>query len=76
MTDYSDYADDNLAEPPEAEVVHWMDRRPLSVGAAGLSGAVAGAFLLGAVAALGLVVLSSRTTLRPRWNNLFSRSIH
>lgn len=76
MSDYSDYADDNFAEAREAEVVHWMDRRPLSIGAAGLSGAVAGAFLLGAVAALGLVVLSTRITPRPRWNNLFSRSIH
>ena len=76
MTDYSDYTDDNLAEAPETEVVHWMDRRPLTIGAAGLSGAVAGAFLLGAVAALGLVVLSSRISPRPRWNNLFSRSIH
>lgn len=76
MTDYSDYTEDNLAEAPEAEVVRWMDRRPITVGAAGLSGAVAGAFLLGAVAALGLVALSSKITPRPRWNNLFSRSIH
>ncbi|MDP3855133.1 hypothetical protein [Phenylobacterium sp.] len=76
MTEYSDYTDDNLAEAPEAEVVHWMDRRPLTIGAAGFSGAVAGAFLLGAAAALGLVVLSSRVSPRPRWNNPFSRSIH
>lgn len=76
MTDYSDYTEDNLAEAPEAEVVRWMDRRPITVGAAGLSGAVAGAFLLGAVAALGLVALSSKISPRPRWNNLFSRSIH
>lgn len=33
------------AEP--GELVHWMQRRPLRVGPAGVSAAAAGAFLLG-----------------------------
>ena len=43
---------------------------------AALSGAVAGAFLLGAVAALGLVMLSRRTAIQPRLRNQFSRLLH
>ena len=76
MTDHSDYLEDNLALPPETEVVHWMDRRPMSVGAAGLSSAVATAFLLGAVAALGLVALSGHLTPRTRVSRLLPRSFH
>ena len=47
----SDYFEDTLGDEPDAAVVRWMDRPPLHVGAAALSSAVAGAFLLGAVAA-------------------------
>ena len=72
----SDYLDDRLDDEPSGSVVRWMDRPPMQVGAAALSGAVAGAFLLGAVAALGLVVLSRRTTIEPRLRNQFSRLIH
>ena len=50
----SDYFEDTLGDEPDAAVVRWMDRPPLHVGAAALSSAVAGAFLLGAVAAFGL----------------------
>ena len=59
----TDYFDDVLDEEPTGSLVRWMDRPPMQVGAAALSGAVAGAFLLGAVAALGLVMLSRRTTI-------------
>ena len=53
----SDYADELELEDPEdePEIVHWMQPRPLSVGAAGLSGAVAGAFVLGAATAVGVL---------------------
>jgi hypothetical protein len=44
--------DDVLPEEPNGQVVHWMQPRPLSVGAAGLGLAVAGAFTLGLAAAL------------------------
>ncbi|WP_156378399.1 MULTISPECIES: hypothetical protein [unclassified Phenylobacterium] len=72
----SDYYDDVLDEEPTGTVVRWMDRPPLHLGPAALSGAVAGAFLLGAVAALGLVVLSRRTTFEPRLRSRFSRLLH
>ena len=39
-------------------------------------GVAQAAFLLGAVAALGLVVLSRRTTIEPRLRNQFSRLLH
>ncbi len=54
---YEDY-DDVLPEEPNAEVVHWMEPRPLSFGAAGLSLAVAGAFALGLATALIAVGVS------------------
>jgi len=55
----SDYADELELEEPdeEPEIVHWMQPRPLSVGALGLSGAVAGAFVLGAVATVGVLAV-------------------
>ena len=55
----SDYADELELEDAdeEPEIVHWMEPRPLTVGAAGLSGAVAGAFVLGAATAVGVLAL-------------------
>ena len=55
----SDYADELDLEEPDEEpkIVHWMQPRPLSVGAAGLSGAVAGAFVIGAATAVGVLAL-------------------
>jgi hypothetical protein len=50
--------DDILPPEPNGEIVHWMEPRPLSVGAAGISMATVGAFALGAataVAVLGLM---------------------
>jgi hypothetical protein len=55
----SDYADElDLEETEEdPDIVHWMAPRPLSVGAVGLSSAVAGAFVLGAATAVGVLAL-------------------
>ncbi|MBT9470692.1 MAG: hypothetical protein V4514_14080 [Pseudomonadota bacterium] len=72
----SDYFEDILGEEPDAAVVRWMDRPPLNVGAAALSTVVAGAFLLGAVAAFGLVALSGRFTTAPTVRNRISRLLH
>ncbi len=72
----SDYFEDILGEEPDAAVVRWMDRPPLNVGAAALSTAVAGAFLLGAVAAFGLVALSGRFRPEPTVRNRISRLLH
>jgi hypothetical protein len=54
---YEEY-DDVLPEEPNAEVVHWMDPRPLSFGPTGLALAVAGAFALGLATALIAVGVS------------------
>lgn len=72
----SEYFDDVLDEEPTGTLVRWMNRPPLHLGPAALSGAVAGAFLLGAAAALGLVALSRRSTAQPRLGNRFSRLLH
>jgi hypothetical protein len=69
----SDYADELELEDPdeEPEIVHWMTPRPLSVGALGLSGAVAGAFVLGAATAVGVLALMH--WLKPTGNFPFRR---
>jgi hypothetical protein len=71
----ADYLDDYLDEAPTRSVVRWMDRPPLQVGAAGLSTVVAGAFLLGAVAAFGALALSRRVSFR-QVHNRTSRLLH
>ena len=72
----SDYFEDTLGDEPDGAVVRWIDRPPLHVGAAALSSAVAGAFLLGAVAAFGLMALSGRFTAEPTVRNRISRLLH
>src|SRR5262249_47328087 len=48
-----------LAEPPsQAELVHWMDEKPLSVGPAGMSLSIVGGFALGVAAALLVLAFS------------------
>lgn len=47
--------DDVLPGEPNGEVVHWMAPRPMAVGPAGISMAAAGAFALGAVAAVAVL---------------------
>lgn len=54
---YEDY-DEVLPEEPNGELVQWMEPRPLSVGATGLTLAAAGAFALGVAATLIAVGLS------------------
>lgn len=41
-----------LAEASDGEVVHWMDPKPMSVGAMGISLTAVGAFALGVAATL------------------------
>ena len=72
----SDYYEDILGDEPDGAVVRWMDRPPMHVGAAALSTAVAGAFLLGAVAAFGLMALSGRFTTGRPIRNRISRLLH
>ena len=71
----SDYLDDMLDEPPTRSVVRWMDRPPMSVSPAGLSGAVAGAFVLGAAAVLAVMAITGRITVR-QVGNRTSRLLH
>ena len=55
-----DDIDDILPVEPNGEVVHWMQPRPLTLGAAGISMSIAGAFALGALAAIVAVALYNR----------------
>ena len=71
----SDYLDDRLDEPPTRSVVRWMDRPPMSVSPAALSGAVAGAFVLGAAAVLAVMAITGRITVR-QVGNRTSRLLH
>jgi hypothetical protein len=52
-----DDIDDVLPPEPNGELVHWMEPRPLTVGATGISLATGAAFALGALAALAVVGL-------------------
>jgi hypothetical protein len=50
---------EDLGQPaPDGELVHWMEPKPLTVGPAGVSAAVAGAFALGVAATLGVLALT------------------
>ena len=71
----SDYLDDMLDEPPTRSVVRWMDRPPMSVSPVALSGAVAGAFVLGAAAVLAVMAITGRITVR-QVGNRTSRLLH
>ena len=53
----SEYVEEVFTEEAEPEIVHWMEPRPLSVGAGGISATAAGAFALGAAATLGVLAL-------------------
>jgi hypothetical protein len=45
---------DDLQQPaPDGELVHWMDRRPLRVGPAGVGLTAGAAFTLGVVVTVG-----------------------
>ena len=57
----SEQAQDGFGEAlppaPNGELVHWMDKKPLSVGPAGLSATAGAAFSLGVVATLAVLAL-------------------
>jgi hypothetical protein len=46
------------APAANGELVHWMDRPPLKVGAAGVSITAGAAFTLGVVTAVGVLALA------------------
>jgi hypothetical protein len=50
---------EDLAQPTaNGELVHWMGRKPIAIGPAGLSVAVASGFALGVAATLAVLGLS------------------
>jgi hypothetical protein len=53
----SDHIDEILPAEPNGELVHWMGKKPLTVGPAGISAAAAGAFALGALVTLAALAL-------------------
>jgi hypothetical protein len=53
----SEYEPDILSAPPDAPVVKWMERPSLGVGPAGLTGALAGAFMLGMLVAVAAMAV-------------------
>lgn len=55
--DHEVWLDDEFDDP---EIVHWYESRPLTVGAAQASAAVAAAFALGALTAVGVLALLGR----------------
>jgi len=68
-----DEIDDILPPEPNGELVHWMDPRPLTVGTAGISLAAAGAFALGALAAVAVMAILRRNEPRQRIPRQFSK---
>jgi hypothetical protein len=50
-------SDDGGPTDTNGELVHWMQAKPLSVGAVGISAAAAGAFALGAATAVAVLAL-------------------
>ena len=55
--DLDGVSDDGRPADTNGELVHWMQPKPLSVGAVGISAAAAGAFALGAVTAVVALAL-------------------
>jgi hypothetical protein len=53
----TDFTPDVLSEPPDEPVVHWMERPPMSLGPVVLTGALFGAFVLGALATAAAVAV-------------------
>jgi hypothetical protein len=50
---------DDLGQPtPEGELIHWMDRKPLRVGPAGISATAGAAFTLGVVVTVAVLALT------------------
>ena len=55
--DLDDGLDDGRPADANGELVHWMQPKPLTVGAVGISAAAASAFALGAVTAVAVLAL-------------------
>lgn len=53
----SEHSEDVLPEDPDGELVHWMQPKPLQAGPVVVTSAVAAAFVLGAVTAVGVLAL-------------------
>jgi len=49
-----------LDEEDPQEIVHWFDQRPLQLSPMQVSAAVAGAFMLGALATIGALAVAGR----------------
>ena len=49
-------ADETFADA-QPELVHWMEPKPMTMGAGGISATAAGAFFAGALAAVGVLAL-------------------
>jgi len=49
-----------LDEEDPQEIVHWFDQRPLQLSPMQVSAAVAGAFVLGALATIGALAVAGR----------------
>ena len=65
MSDEIQDWDEVLPHEPNGEVVQWMASKPLSIGAAGISAAVAGAFAVGALTTLAVLALLHRLGPQP-----------
>ena len=53
----SEHIDEILPAEPNGELVHWMEKKPLAVGPAGISAAAVGGFALGALATLAALAV-------------------
>jgi hypothetical protein len=57
----SEQVQDGLGEAlppqPNGELIHWMDKKPLSVGPKGLSATAGAAFSLGVIATVAVLAL-------------------
>jgi len=50
---------DDLGQPtPDGELIHWMSRKPLKLGPAGISAAAGAAFTLGVIATVAVLALT------------------
>ena len=53
----TDYELDILSAPPDAPGVKWMERPPTNLGPAAITGALAGAFVLGMLVAVAAMAV-------------------
>ncbi|MET0272510.1 MAG: hypothetical protein ABW360_05930 [Phenylobacterium sp.] len=53
----SEHIDETRPADTNGELVHWMERKPVALGPAGISAAAISAFALGALVTLGALAL-------------------